>query len=286
MSVRDTEDKSNRSLLANALESRIDTSTAEGEIALVKLKEYKELIIEMDRLEAERYEIIRKAQEIEWKENKTEEEIKEIKRFRSKVNRLENRINAYDRQLLELEQTEHLKNILKHEKEIEYKKAEQRGKEALAKYREESYKKTREIIKQWENQRKEGNAIRAKLKAQQEAEEKAKIEQSSPSPETQATTPSTNKKKKGTIIEKNLGWILLIALTATTIITMCSLTSEEWFYRLATAPFIVFGNWVIIAGGFKIVETFENHISKTWQSVLLFFISILSVVVFFIYMNR
>ena len=130
-----------------------------------------------------------------------------------------------------------------------------------------------------------GLSFEANLRNAEQSEEKAKIEQSSPSPETQATTPSTNKKKKGTIIEKNLGWILLIVFTIITIITMILSTREDWIYRLATAPFILFGNWVIIAGGFKIVETFENHISKTWQQVLLFTVSIFSVVVFFIYIN-
>ena len=174
MSLRDPEDKSNRTILANAPESTVDTSTAEGEIALAKLKKYKELIGEMDRLEVERSEIIRKAQDLEWKESKTEEEIKQIKRFWSTANRLGNKINTYESQLISLETSEPLRAVLKREKKLEYSRLEQKGKEDLAKYREESYKKTRELMEQWEKQRKEGISIRAKLKA--EAEEKAKKE--------------------------------------------------------------------------------------------------------------
>lgn len=87
-------------------------------------------------------------------------------------------------------------------------------------------------------------------------------------------------------IEENFWWIMLIVFTTATVVTMCLSTSEDWIYRVVTAPFILFGNWVIIAGGCKIVEKFEDHISNNWQTVLLFCVSIFSVIVFFVYINR
>ena len=148
-SVRDPEEKSNRSILANALES-----AAQNDIERNKLAQYKEKIDLINSEEDKLYKINEQLKELYFaKGAKDAEKIKSLK-FEQK--QTENRINTYDRQLLNLEASKPLKAVLEREKQIAYKKAEQRGKEALAAYREKSAKTTRELLNRWQESRKAG----------------------------------------------------------------------------------------------------------------------------------
>ena len=61
-----------------------------------------------------------------------------------------------------------MRDVLEREKQIAYKKAEQRGKEALAAYREKSAKTTREILTRWQESRKAGVEGRHKTEYRKE----------------------------------------------------------------------------------------------------------------------
>ena len=62
---------------------------------------------------------------------KGKRDTEQINALRDKATKIENRINTYDKQLLRLESTTALKNVLEREKDKVKKKAELAGKEAV-----------------------------------------------------------------------------------------------------------------------------------------------------------
>ena len=152
-SERDPNDASNRTLLANALETTIDTSTAEGKLTLAKLNEYKGIVRKIDELEKKRGELIVKANELQRKKGKTEAEMKEMKDLRFEANKLANNISTYDGQLLRIEAMKPIKELLNRETKLAYDRAVQRGRESLNKYREDTAKRTRDIITHYQESR-------------------------------------------------------------------------------------------------------------------------------------
>jgi len=124
-SDRDYDSVSNRSLLANALES-----VAQNDIERNKLKEYKGKIALIESEQAKLTEIRAKIKELSFAKGPRDTE--QIKSLQFEANQAANRINTYDRQLLNLESTTALKGVLEREKQMAYKKAERQGKEALA----------------------------------------------------------------------------------------------------------------------------------------------------------
>jgi hypothetical protein len=68
-----TETTTNRELLANALESTIDTSTEDGAAEFEVLKKYKASLDEVEKLESERSELVERGMELQRKKGKTEE---------------------------------------------------------------------------------------------------------------------------------------------------------------------------------------------------------------------
>ena len=142
---------SNRSLLANALES-----AAQNDIEKNKLAQYKSKIELIESEQAKLAEVRAKANEIRFTKGRTPDETKKMKALDFEANQIANRINTYDRQLLNLESTTALKNVLQREKAQAYKRAEQKGKEALAAYKEKSAKTTRELMNRYQESRKKG----------------------------------------------------------------------------------------------------------------------------------
>ena len=140
---------STRSLLANALET-----TAQNDIERTKLEQYKSKI---DLIEAEYEklsEIKKQANDIRFTKGRTSAETKKMKALEFEANQIANRINTYDRQLLNLESTTALKNVLQREKKLAYDKAKKEGKEALAKYREKAAQTQRELMNRHTESRK------------------------------------------------------------------------------------------------------------------------------------
>ena len=132
---------STRSLLANALET-----TAQNDIEKTKLAQYKGKIELIEAEYAKLSEIKKQANDLRFTKGRTADETKKMKALDFEANQIANRINVYDRQLLNLEATTALKNVLQREKKLAYDKAKKEGKDALAKYREKAAKTQKELM--------------------------------------------------------------------------------------------------------------------------------------------
>ena len=148
---RDTDSVSNRSLLANSLES-----AAQNDIERNKLTLYKEKI---SLIEAEEQRLSEIQKQLFTKDGVDSAKRKELQ-FEAK--QISNRINTYDRQLLNLEATTALKNVLNREKEMARKRQKQKDAENLKAYKEKVAKTQRELLDKWQTSRK--NAIEGRNK--------------------------------------------------------------------------------------------------------------------------
>jgi hypothetical protein len=157
-SDRDTS-TSNRTILANALEG-----TAQNDIEKNKLAEYKQKISLIESEEQRLSEIQKKLF------TKGAVEPTERKDLQFEAKQIANRINTYDRQLLNLESTTALKNVLNREKSLAAKRQKQKDNEALKKYKEKVAKTQRELLEKNKESRKkaiegrEKTAMRHKIK--------------------------------------------------------------------------------------------------------------------------
>ena len=160
---RDPDQISNRSLLANALDSAV-----KNDIERKRLEEYRGKI---DLLNSEEQKLQGLRSEIrDLSFAKGPKDTKRIRGLQFEANKTANRINIIDRSLLRLEAAAPLQNVLQREKQMAYKRAEQKGKEALAAYREKATKTQREIISRYQESRAKGidsrkrTAMRGKIK--------------------------------------------------------------------------------------------------------------------------
>ena len=154
-SKRDTDSISNRSLLANALET-----AAQNDIEKNKLAQYKSKIELINSEEQKLQDINKELHELWFSKGKRDE--KRINELRFEQKQTENRINTYDRQLLTLEASKPLKDVIDREKKLAYKKAQKEGKEALSAYREKSAQTTRELMNRWQESKKKATENRHK----------------------------------------------------------------------------------------------------------------------------
>ena len=163
-SARDPEGSvSNRSLLAGALES-----AAQNDIERQRLKDYRQKIDAINAEEAKLSAIRAKIRELSFA--KGPRDTAQIKQLRDSATRIANRINTFDRQLLRLEASAPLQNVLQREKQRAERRAEQRGKEALSAYREAAQAKQQAIVERYRQARQKGiesrnkTALRGKIK--------------------------------------------------------------------------------------------------------------------------
>ena len=162
-SERDTESVSNRSLLANAFEG-----VAKDDIERNKIREYKGKIDLIEAEERKLSELNEKIKELSFA--KGPRDTAAIRDLQFEARQTANRINTYDKQLLRLEASKPLQDVLAREKKQAYQRAEQRGKEAMAAYREKAAKTQRELLERWQESRKKGvegrhkTAMRHKIK--------------------------------------------------------------------------------------------------------------------------
>ena len=115
-SARDTEAVSNRELLAGALES-----VTEHDIELKKLQEYKAKISAMEELEAKLADINAQIKDLSF--SKGPRDKAKLSALKDEKIQTQNRINIYDKQLLRLESTKALQNVLTRERNAAYQKA-------------------------------------------------------------------------------------------------------------------------------------------------------------------
>ena len=157
----------NRYILANALET-----AAQNDIEREKLKQYKQKIDLINSEEQKLHDLENKISELYRKKGPRDNQA--IKNLKFEANQASNRINTYDKQLLNLESTKALKGVLEREKAMLRKslaqKAAQSRKEALDRYRERAAKTQRELMDRYQESRKRGiesrnkTAMRHKIK--------------------------------------------------------------------------------------------------------------------------
>ena len=148
---RATNGMKTRTLLANALET-----AAQNDIEREKLKQYKSKI---DLINSEQEKLQKLQEQIsELYRKKGKRDTEAIKKLQFEANQAANRINTYDKQLLNLESTKALKGVLEREKEMLRKRLEQKAtqsrKEALDKARERAAKTQRELMNRYQESRK------------------------------------------------------------------------------------------------------------------------------------
>lgn len=157
-SERDTS-TSNRSILANSLEN-----AAQNDIERNKLAQYKEKIA---LIESEEQRLSEIQKQLFTKGGVDPAQRKDLQ-FEAK--QIANRITTYDRQLLNLEATTALKNVLSREKALAMKRQKQKDAEAMRQYKEKVAKTTRELMARNQESRKkaiegrEKTAMRHKIK--------------------------------------------------------------------------------------------------------------------------
>lgn len=147
---RDPE-SSTRYILANSLES-----AAQNDVERRKLAEYKEKIALIEAEEGKLAEIQKRLF------TKGEVDPTERKALQFEAKQLSNRINTYDRQLLNLEATTALKNVLNREKALAAKRQKQKDNEALKKYKEKVAETQRELMNRYQDSRKRATESRHK----------------------------------------------------------------------------------------------------------------------------
>ena len=161
-SDRDTESVSNRSLLANAFEG-----VAQNDIERNKIQEYKSKIDLINSEEQKLRELNEQIKELSFA--KGPRDTAKIRELQFEAKQTANRIGVYDKQLLRLEASKPLQDVLNREKKMAYQRAEQKGKEALAAYREKAAKTQRELLDRYRDSRKkavegrEKTAVRHKI---------------------------------------------------------------------------------------------------------------------------
>ena len=138
------EDTSPRALLANAFEGIIT-----NDIEKRRLQEYKGKVDMLNAEEQKLHALRAQIKKLSFAKGKRDN--KKIKELQFDAIQTANRIATLDKVLLGMEAAAPLQNILKREKEMAYKRAEQKGKEAL-----EAYKKAeRERDAKWQSEVKE-----------------------------------------------------------------------------------------------------------------------------------
>ena len=139
-SDRDTESVSNRSLLANDFEG-----VAKNDIERKRLQEYKEKIglINSEEKKLQELNLLLKA----------ESNPKRMREIQFDAQQTANRINTYDRQLLRLEASKPLQDVLTREKKMAYDRGVQKGKDAMEAYRVRAEKKQEETRERYKESR-------------------------------------------------------------------------------------------------------------------------------------
>ena len=157
------EDTSPRALLANAFEG-----VAQNDIERRKIQEYQEKISLINAEEKKLKELREQIKDLSFAKGPKDTE--KIRSLQFEAMQASNRINTYDLQLLRLEASKPLQDVVDREKEMARKRAEQKGKEALAEYRERVAKTQRELLDKWQASREKAidsrqrTAMRHKIK--------------------------------------------------------------------------------------------------------------------------
>ena len=144
---REDEGLSNRAILANALEG-----AAQNDIEKRHIQEYKDKIDLINSEEAHLHEVNEQIKELSFA--KGPRDTKKLKELHADATRTANRISTFDKQLLRLEASKPLQDVIDRERKMAYKRAQQKGKEAVIKARQKAAETQREIITRYQESRK------------------------------------------------------------------------------------------------------------------------------------
>ena len=161
--------ESNRTILANALETTIDTSTQEGQNELKKLKEYQGVVAELDNLEAHLADVMQQIHDISFTKGSDRSKLTALNDDKIKT---QNRIHIYDKRLTNLESMKPIKDVLAREKEAVRVKTEAKAKLVFDAYREYITKVHKEDIGKERDKKKVAVANVRETQAKQDAKKK------------------------------------------------------------------------------------------------------------------
>ena len=147
LSDRDTESVSNRSLLANAMES-----LAKTELEKKKLLEYKDKIDQINAEEQKLSEVRAQIKELSFANGPRDKE--KLRALRDEAIKLSHHIGIYDKQLLRLEASKPLQNVLDREKAKAYQRGKEKGEAALKEYKQKAMTEQEQMKKRYEESRK------------------------------------------------------------------------------------------------------------------------------------
>lgn len=154
-SDRDPDATDNRTLLSNALES-----AAQKDEEKKLLADYKAQINAINEEQKKLTELRAKIKELSFAKGHRDAE--QISKLQSEATKTANLISKFDKQLLKLEATKPLKDVIDRERTLAKKKAEKAGKEALSAYREKAVKTQRELMNRYQERIKSGVENRRK----------------------------------------------------------------------------------------------------------------------------
>ena len=137
----------NRTILAKSLEG-----AAKTDIEKQKLKEYQSKINLINSEEKKLRELRSQIKEISF--SKGTRDTEKLKSLRFEANQAANRINVYDKQLLKLEATKPLMDVLQREKELVRKKMDQKRKEAVKAAKQKDMETIRKLMNRHTESRK------------------------------------------------------------------------------------------------------------------------------------
>ena len=136
-SERDPDAVSNREILATSLES-----AAQNDIEKRRLAEYKKKAENLDAEQAKLAEVKRRIHDLSFSKGKRD--MATLKNLKEMATRIEARINTYDKQLLSLEATKPIKDVLTREKDLVRKREQEKAKENFTIYKEHAEKRQAE----------------------------------------------------------------------------------------------------------------------------------------------
>ena len=142
-----SEPVSNRTLLANAMES-----LAKTELEKKKLTEYKAKIDQINAEEQKLSEVRAQIKELSFAKGPRDKE--KLRALRDEAIKLSHHIGIYDKQLLRLEASKPLQNVLDREKAKAYQRGREKGEAALKEYKQKAMTEQEQMKKRYEESRK------------------------------------------------------------------------------------------------------------------------------------
>lgn len=154
-SDRDPDATDNRTILSNALES-----AAQKDEEKKLLADYKAQINAINEEQKKLTELRAKIKELSFAKGRRDAE--QISKLQAEATKTANLISKFDKQLLKLEASKPLKDVIDRERTLAKKKAEKAGKEALSAYREKAVQTQRELMNRYQARIKSGVENRRK----------------------------------------------------------------------------------------------------------------------------